>query len=813
MQETFLGKFGVLLGCALIGAVVFVFFYDEVAPRASVDLKYSRDEIKNLSRSYLERLGYDPSRLQQDARFSFDGAMHLYLSDRNGLKKANEMIRADSLSTHHWYLYWYDNSVTKSQNVETFDAWVSPAGRILGFSHGIRDTVSKASLTAEEAERRAAEFLERQSIRLAGFSLKKSESTKQPNRTDHRFVWAKGDTMVDENVWVRVQGDEIGGFRMNYATVGAFKEELSNTGTRAVFLVSAALAISFLLFFFIVILFLRKYHEGEVGTKTAVLVFLGLYLSCVAAIINQFPTQGATWTVGDLNRFNVRLFALGWQLLIVQVFFSVMAFAAWSVGESSARSMWPKKLAAMDSALFRKFFTLDVAESVLRGYCWGMILIAGYLVVVIVLTSANVSGVYIESGITSNPHDALVPFLSPLLEAFSIALLVEIVFRLFFISYIKERTGKQWLAVLVSTVMWALCGMSLWTLPLGFLKLSLSVVALAAFGFAFSLLFLKYDILTTIVANTVILFLSFAVPLFASSASYFQTSTALALGVFCLPLLVAIGGFIRRERFEFTLQTIPAHIQRITERERMAKELEIARRVQMSLLPKANPSTMGYDIAGMCIPAREVGGDYYDFVNVGGRKIGIAIGDVSGKGVPAAIYMTLTKGILQSHAEENISPKKVLSKVNSLMYRTIDRSSFVSMFYAILDMETRRIRFARAGQCPVVVAQRNDEQATFLTPKGMALGLEVGKVFDSVLEEQELELNAGEVLVFYTDGFTEAMNEAGVEFGEERLLESITRHRSKSASDIIAGICKEVDAFAKGFPQHDDMTMVVVKVT
>lgn len=813
MQETFLQKFGALLLCALIGGLVFAFLYDEVAPRASVDLIYSRAEIKDLSRTYLERLGYDPSRLQQDAWFSFDGAVHLSLSDMNGIKQANEMIRADSLSTHHWYLTWYDNSVTKNQNVETFDAWVSPAGRILGFSHGIRDTVSKRSLTAEEAQRRAAEFLERQGITLAGLSLKKSESIKQSNRTDHRFVWAKGDTTVDENVWVRVQGDEIGGFRLNYATVGAFKEKLSSTGTRAVFLVSAALAIAFFLFFFIVTLFLRKYHEGEVGTKTGFLVFLGLYIACVAAIVNQLPTQGATWVVGDLNRFNVRLFALGWQLLIVQVFFSVMAFAAWSVGESSSRSIWPKKLAAIDSALFRKFFTLDVAESVLRGYCWGIILIAGYLVVLLVLTSTNISGVYIESGITSNPHDALVPFLSPVLEAFSIALLVEIVFRLFFISYIKERTGKQWLAVLVSTVMWALCGMSLWTLPFGFLQLTLSVVALAAFGFAFSLLFLKYDILTTIVANSVILFLSYAVPLFASSASYFQTSTLLALGVFCVPLLVAIGGFIRRERFEFTLQTIPAHIQRITERERMTKELEIARRVQMSLLPKTNPSAVGYDIAGTCIPAFEVGGDYYDFVNLGGRKIGIAIGDVSGKGVPAAIYMTLTKGILQSHAEDNISPKKVLSKVNSLMYRTIDRSSFVSMFYAILDMENRKIRFARAGQCPVIMAQGNDGRGAFLTPKGMALGLEVGTVFDSVLEEQEIDLTPGEVLVFYTDGFSEAMNDESDEFGEQRLVESLGKHRHKSANEIIDGICKDVDAFAKGFQQHDDMTMVVVKVS
>jgi sigma-B regulation protein RsbU (phosphoserine phosphatase) len=244
----------------------------------------------------------------------------------------------------------------------------------------------------------------------------------------------------------------------------------------------------------------------------------------------------------------------------------------------------------------------------------------------------------------------------------------------------------------------------------------------------------------------------------------------------------------------------------------MVRELEIARSVQMSLLPKADPIVSGFDIAGICIPALEVGGDYYDFVNLAGRKLGIAIGDVSGKGVPAAIYMTLTKGILQSHAEDNVSPKSVLSKVNSLMYRTIERNSFVSMFYAVLDVDKHTIRFSRAGQCPVILTQRVEGSGTFLTPKGMALGLERGTIFESVLEEQELPLRSGEVLVFYTDGFTEAMNTRGEEFGETRLVEAIGKHRNKSAGEIIKGLCEEIREYTEGKPQHDDMTMVVLKV-
>src|SRR5262249_22037916 len=138
-----------------------------------------------------------------------------------------------------------------------------------------------------------------------------------------------------------------------------------------------------------------------------------------------------------------------------------------------------------------------------------------------------------------------------------------------------------------------------------------------------------------------------------------------------VPAVVGFIGLSRRERFEFKGSDLPEHVKRISERARMTRELEIARQVQIGLLPRSDPKVPGFDISGLCVPAEEVGGDYYDFIHLSDRKIGIAIGDVSGKGVPAAIYMTLTKGVLQSHAEGNIHPRDVLIKVNSLMYRTI----------------------------------------------------------------------------------------------------------------------------------------------
>ncbi|MGA9115900.1 MAG: PP2C family protein-serine/threonine phosphatase [Bacteroidota bacterium] len=802
---------GITLFWAAAGAAAFLLLYDRVAPAASVDLRRTRGEILEAAGDYLRHQGYHPDRLQQDAWFGFDGDMHLYLQSRGGVAHANRVIRADSLSTHNWYVTWYDRSVPPSQAEESFEAWFSPAGRPLGFQHTIHDTAARQSLTRDEALRRAEAFIARQGIRLAGYALKTSSETQRLNRLDHFFSWATADTSMESSLWVRILGGEVGGFRLENRPGESFRNGMSRMATTGTFLATLSYAVFFLTFFFVVILFLKKYHEGEVGTRTGIFIFAGLLAASILSTLNVYPLVGSGVGMGDVNRFNVRIIMLVFTIFVFHLFTSVMVFAAWSVGESSSRTLWPAKLSGMDSLLSMRFFTLDAAEGLTRGVLWGLILTGLYSAAVWMLTSATRVGVFLPS-VGGVPESFLPPF-RPFLAGITSAFLTELVYRLFFLSYLEEKTRRRWLSVALATAVWTLTAFALWELPFGYLRFGASFAAMACFGLAFAFLFLRYDLLTTMAASFTVAFLNGTIPLLSSSGSSAAGWLWVSGGLLVLPLAVSAGGLVKRRRFEFTSQTLPSHIQRISERVRMAKELEIARKVQMSLLPKANPSAEGFDIAGACIPALEVGGDYYDFVQLPDRRIGIAIGDVSGKGVPAAIYMTLTKGILQSHAEDNLSPRAVLSRVNSLMYRTIDRNSFVSMFYAILDPVRTSIRFARAGQCPLIMAQRPGREISFLTPRGMALGLEKGKVFDAVLEEQEAELQRGDVLLFYTDGFTEARNASGEEFGEERLLEALGRHRMRPAADILKGICEDVGAFTGGAPQHDDMTMVVVRVS
>jgi phosphoserine phosphatase RsbU/P len=799
-----------LLLIGLLGLAAFVGLTTRVNPRASVDLRLDRTEILKAGTAYLTGLGFRLDGLRQDGWFSLDASSAIYFQRTQGMEGANNMLRADSIPAHHWYMTWYDMAVSRSQNREQFSVWMRPGGGVLGFEHTVQDSVSLPSLDNQAAESLARAFLEGQGIRLASFTLRSATDIKLANRTDHRFVWVRPGETSETTVWVRVLGNGIGGFRAEFSPTGSFERRLTEVSTVATLMVMASFAFVFLLILYVVILFLRKYHEGEVGTRTGIMVFIGVFAVSVAALANEFPRVGAGAGVGDLNFFNVKMVVFFLNVFVVQVFVGAMVFGAWCVGESSARAVWPGKMTAADSALARKFLTLDLGRSILTGYGWGLVL-AG-------LISAGAYGLLVWGGRSvyltglSGIPEAYVSGAHPIFYALSTAAFAEIVFRLFFISYLKEKLHRTWPGVLISTLLWSAAGLTMWELPIGMFDPWTTVGALFLFGLAMSALFLRHDLVTAMTADFVVVALGMAVPLFVSTGTAFTSGRLIFIALFLLPALIGVGGLVRRGRFVFTVETMPAHIRRITERERMAKELEIARSVQMSLLPKTNPLVAGYDIAGICIPAMEVGGDYYDFVNLAGKKIGIAIGDVSGKGVPAAIYMTLTKGILQSHAEDNVSPKNVLAKVNSLMYRTIERNSFVSMFYAILDTQEKSIRFARAGQCPVILTQKAGEKGSFLTPKGMALGLEMGKVFDSVLEEQEISLHQGEVLVFYTDGFTEAMNDRQEEYGEERLQDAIARQRQKSAGEIIKGLCADVRAFTGDAPQHDDMTMVVVKV-
>ncbi len=249
-------------------------------------------------------------------------------------------------------------------------------------------------------------------------------------------------------------------------------------------------------------------------------------------------------------------------------------------------------------------------------------------------------------------------------------------------------------------------------------------------------------------------------------------------------------------------------VEELREAERVRREMEIARRIQMSLLPERPPQVEGLELAGRCVPASAVGGDYYDFFLADGR-VGLLIADVSGHSVGSALMMAITRGVLRSEIARGKSPAEVLAATNAAMYEDLSQAElFITAFYASYDKGTRTLTYANGGHNPPFVWRAREGRCTPLDADGMLIGV----LEDVHYEERATELHPGDVLVLYTDGVTEARNEAGEQFGEERLHRVVEEKGHLSAQELLDEIHRRVCEFSGGLPSRDDITTVVMKV-
>ncbi len=242
-------------------------------------------------------------------------------------------------------------------------------------------------------------------------------------------------------------------------------------------------------------------------------------------------------------------------------------------------------------------------------------------------------------------------------------------------------------------------------------------------------------------------------------------------------------------------------------KKKLEEELLIARKIQQSFLPPKDPELAGLDISGINIPSEQVGGDYYDFIPIVEDQIGIAIGDVSGKGIPAALIMASFRASLKAEIRNNYAIGTIFFKVNNLLYESIERENYVTAVYGVLDIKNKVFTFSNAGHNPPIL-RREEGTIEYLTEGGVALGI----LRNHDYKEMVLGLNPGDLILFYTDGVTEAENKAGEEFGTKRLEEILLENYALKAIQIQDKIYQEIKEFTENKPGQDDFTMIVIKV-
>ncbi len=264
--------------------------------------------------------------------------------------------------------------------------------------------------------------------------------------------------------------------------------------------------------------------------------------------------------------------------------------------------------------------------------------------------------------------------------------------------------------------------------------------------------------------------------------------------------------------------------EKLVASERLARELEIAREIQMTLLPKETPVMDTVEVGALYRAASQVGGDLYDFFWVSEEELGFVIADVSGKGVPGSMVMTMAKAVIRAKAVKSDAPMhtlpsglggepgSVIRKTNRMLYQDMKKGMFITANYGILNVNTLEFKFVSAGHNDTFVYNSFSGDIREYNPKGIAMGLDRGSIFDTILQEESIMLSSGDLLIQYTDGISEAMNEEGDEFGEERLKEAIRQFASQGVNEFLTSLDQQLRGFTKGFAQNDDITAVAIKV-
>ncbi|MCI0512393.1 SpoIIE family protein phosphatase [candidate division KSB1 bacterium] len=253
--------------------------------------------------------------------------------------------------------------------------------------------------------------------------------------------------------------------------------------------------------------------------------------------------------------------------------------------------------------------------------------------------------------------------------------------------------------------------------------------------------------------------------------------------------------------------------RQLIRQEQLQKEMQVAKEIQQTLLPTEFPKLEGYEVHAFYEAAKEVGGDYFDFVDVDGDSLGIVVADVSGKGIPGSLVMTMIRTSLRTESRSVKVASEVLTKVNNFVVNDMKKGMFVTVFYVIIDAKRRRLNYSSAGHNPMILYRGSTQKTYYLNPHGFPIGISLPEpdLFARSIESDTIQLKEDDILLLYTDGITEAMNSRREMFGEERLLQTIRDYGHLPVQPFVEKIRDEVFSFTEGFPQSDDITLVVLK--
>ncbi|MFC1554983.1 PP2C family protein-serine/threonine phosphatase [candidate division KSB1 bacterium] len=664
---------------------------------------------------------------------------------------------------------------------------------LIYFDRALTDSLGSNTLTETEAEITAKTFIQNftqidtTSLSLISNSYNQSGGSNgisiSYRNTSYSF------TDLDERLDIIISDNEVVSFLRTVNSVLPEEESILSRANIVVFFFSIFLLT--MITFIILITFFKKLKRDELEYRHS--MWIGLFV-------------GLAWAGGDIINSPANISSFSGSVFFGGIIF-LFYMLAYSVGESLTREIWREKLISIDTLLNGRYSFSEIGNQIIRGT--GLACVGYFIFIGMEWMVREKFGSWILIPFSEYPAvDPIWIFASVIFNKIPVIATAFIFYVLVWGTILKKYFTRRRSLVLFSIFTIVPAGAFLFQINPDF-SATLIFFPIAVVWVWY---WQKEDFLTILVALSLGILLFSLQEILLASNPYSQIFVYMIFG---FVMLVYLGGLYLRKTGKDISQLdsyVPDYEHRLAEKARIKRELEIARDVQESFLPSTTPNVSGAEIEALCQPAQEVGGDYFDFFPYDENRVGMLIGDVSGKGVSAAFFMTMVKGIVKTLTREYESPKEILSNLNNIFYENAPRGVFISVIYALFDFKKKELIFARAGHLPILIRQKNRDEIQQLVPKGMAIGLDRGEKFDKALEERTVTFDPGDLFLFYTDGVSEASNNKGEEFGDERLNRIISKYADNRPDRLIEMIRDSVLRFSGKAGRQDDIAVIAVKI-
>lgn len=719
-------------------------------------------------------------------------------------------VRVDLMSNGRWFAFLRregETAASAEQSAPTPSPARTTTATPASPSSQVNNTTTDSQNDRALAEKAIAALLGAERARFQFQSENYSE------RDGRRFVWAteKRD-LLKYTAEVAVRKSQLREVRVGANYDEAYLEELRNRPrTLAILATAATLTLVSLVVVAALVLFFLGISRREIDWRLTlsfaaiafILIFSSLYYGGLYDDL-QIQTDSG---VSAMLALVIKWLAF----ILIGMAYTLIAVVIWGPGYSLSLGLNQTSHIPLAALLRGRILSQKVAWSIAAG----LLLAPLFASIRYLIASSHLFGgtLFISTGAQST-----LASVSPVVAAFTTGFGINytIAFDLlitfgFIAPALKTSLSNSTLARVLTFIAGLLIipDMSLFRT-----SASATLVTALVIMILFDQLYRHFDLLTLIIMGTMATALLRAMALINQPIPSLQRSGSLIIGLLATATVAALviswkGKDLPIEADEMAARhALPSR----AERDRLRAEFGVARKAQQQMLPAEPPPLDGFSISALCTPAREVGGDLYEFIQLPEGRLGIVVADVSGKGVPAALYMTLTKGLLLSVSEDCTDPGEILCEVNKHLYEVCRRKMFVTLFLGVIDPASRTLAYARAGHNPPVWRQPSNNKTTLLRAPGIGLGLNSGKSFDRILAVEKVSLTTNDVLILYSDGITEAMNAKGEEYGELRLMSVAAKADGLSAGETRDLVLFDVNAFLGKVPPQDDQTLVVVKV-